>query len=138
MAFPTYTYDPTTPTGVLRLLIQDTDMSAIDPGLALDQRSAAFADEELAAFLGLSYNDYFYAASVALRSWSSNPSLMVVARTISKTEVNYGNIRADMQKAADAYYQQSINTPADAIAEISWTDPALRSIIMNAWLRQLG
>ena len=130
----TYTYDLGTAVGQLRFLIQDHDMSSVSTSLPLEQRSAAFTDQELAMMLNLR-PDLFMAAAATLRVWATNKQLIVEGRHIGKTDVDYGTIRRDMLAAADAYEQQAREQPADAIAEQGWTDFAYRQILWNEYQR---
>src|SRR5450759_4799117 len=62
----TYTYDLSTPVGVVRILTDDRDMSSVSTSLPLEQRSAVWSDEEIAQFLSLSGNDVLRAAAKGL------------------------------------------------------------------------
>lgn len=132
----TYTYNLATDVGRLRFLIQDTDMSSVSTALNLEQRSAAFTDEELAWVLTVR-PDLFYAAATCLRVWAANKQLIVIARRVGKSQVDYGSIRADLLKAADAYETQANMQPYDEIAEQAWNDFGMRDILTNEFMRQL-
>lgn len=132
----TYTYNLATDVGKVRFLIQDHDMSSVSTSLPLEQRSAVFTDEEL-AYLLANKGDAYSAAAVALRVWATNKQLIVIARRIGKTDLDYGSIRADLRALADAYDKMAQEAPADAYAEHSWTDFNVRQIINNEFLREL-
>lgn len=131
----TYTYNLATDVGRVRLLIQDNDMSSVSTSLPLEQRSAAFTDEELQYLLD-ERHDVWRAASAALRVWAANKQLIVIARRIGKTDVDYGAIRRDLLAQADAYDKQANEQPADALAEVNWDDFSMRQILTNVYLRQ--
>lgn len=130
----TYTYDLATAIGQLRLLVQDNDISSTAPTTKREQRSAAFTDEELAYMLTIR-PDVGYAAALVLRVWANNKQLIVQTRTNSKARLDYGTIRTDLLKAADAYEAMAVATPADATAEMGWSYFNERRIIWNQWLR---
>lgn len=133
----TYTYDLSHQRGVLRLLVQDNDISSVDAALPREQRSAAFSDEELDVFLGLA-PDVYSAAGALLRAWAANKQLIVTGRKFgSKGEIDYGAIRADLLKMAESYEKIARDTPADAIAEMGWNDFNVERIIGTTWQRGL-
>lgn len=134
----TYTYDPTTAVGKVRLLIDDRDMTAIDPTLPLEQRSVIFADNEVQTFLDLNGGDIFLGAAGATRTIAMNRSLLVQHRKISKTEVDFGSLRQDLLKMAVEFERVARELPADGLAEMAWTDPALRQLLVNQALRSNG
>lgn len=129
----TFTYDLSTDVGKLRLLVQDNDMSAVG-AVPMEQRSVAFSDEDLTAILTIEPNLY-EAASLTLRAWAANKQLIVVGRKFARGEVDYGQIRTDLMKLADAYHERYVNTPADAVVEQTWTDFNADRIILNEWQR---
>lgn len=131
----TYTYDIGTAVGQLRFLVQDHDMSSIAPETPLEQRSAAFSDEEL-AFVLTQQPDLLSAAAMTLRVWASNKQLIVQLRRNGKTELDYGDIRRDLLAAADAYEAQANSTAADATAEVNWNAFSERRILWNEMLRE--
>lgn len=132
----TYTYNLATDVGKLRFLIQDHDMTSVSTAIPMEQRSAAFTDEELAFVLTVR-TDLFFAAATCLRVWAANKQLIIIARRVGKSAVEYGGIRADLLKAADAYETQALTQPADALVEQTWTDLSMRQLIMNEYIRQL-
>jgi len=58
---PTFTYDPTTPNGKVRLLAQD-----------FDRENAIFSDDEIQAFMDMNEGDFRYAAASALEVIAAN------------------------------------------------------------------
>jgi hypothetical protein len=129
-----YTYDLDTDVGTVRLLVQDNDLSKVTG--ALETRSVAFSDEEIAKFIALAGPDLRMAAAATLRAWATNKQLIVVSRHFKSGSVDYGAIRADMLAAAKAYEEQAISAPADAIAEQAWTEFNAERIVVNAWSRE--
>lgn len=136
---PSYTYNPSTTVGKLRLLVQDNDLSSVDTNLPLERRSAAFSDEELQVFID-DYDHLLKSAAAVLRTWATSKQLIVVARRIGKADVDYGSIRDDLLKMAkafdDAYDKEVEQAPADATAEVAWDEFAARQIVYNYWSRQ--
>jgi hypothetical protein len=136
VSVPDYTYDLSTDTGIVRLLLDDRDMSSVSTSLPLEQRSAIFSDTEIGQFLTLSGNDVLRAAAKGLITIAGNRSLLVQSRKIGKGELDYGSVRKDLLAQAEALIAQSISQPADGIAEMIWDDFTMRRIVMNVALRQ--
>jgi hypothetical protein len=132
----TYTYNLATSTGVVRMLIDDRDMSSVSTSLPLEQRSAIFADEEIDQFLGLSGQDVLRAAAKGLITIAGNRSLLVQSRKVGKGELDFGSARKDLLAQAAALVAESISQPADGYVEQVWDDFSLRRIITNVQLRQ--
>jgi len=131
-----YTYDLTTDVGYVRLNIDDRDLSMVSLSAPLEQRSAIFTDEEIGQFISASGNDKNYAVARALMAIANNRALLIQSRRIGRTEVNFGSVRTDLMKAAEAFISLSNSEPADAIAEINYDDFTMRDIIVNTQLRQ--
>lgn len=131
-----YSYDLTTSVGVVRLLTDDRDMTAVSTTLPLEQRSAIWTDEEINQFLLLAGNDVLRAAAQGLRVLAGNRSLLVQSRRVGKAELDYGSIRRDLLAQAEALITQSNETPADGYVEQIWDDFSLRRLIGNVQLRQ--
>lgn len=140
----TYTDPSTDPIAELRLLIDDRDLSSVGDTIPFEKRSAIFSDEEMALFINRNPGSVLYAAAAALRTIASNRSLMVVSRKIGDTEVNYGSLRNDLLKQAEAYKTQAdelaggLMAPADGVAEIGYNDFNTRSIVVERYLRTGG
>lgn len=133
----TYTYDLSTPIGKIRMYIDDRDLSLTSSLVPLEERSAIFSDEELTAMYYDCVNDVMYASARALVTISGNRQLLVRTRRIGKTVVDYGNAAENLREQAMQLIKMSNMQPADALAEISWTDPAFRQILVNAQLRKV-
>ena len=132
----TYTYNLATDVGKLRLLIQDHDMTSVSTAIPPEQRSAAFTDEELQFVLDDRGGQLHRAAAMALRIWAQSKQLIIIARRIGKKELDYGQIRADLLRSAEAFDEAAAMAPADGVAEHSWTDFAMRTIITNQAQRE--
>lgn len=133
-----YTYNLATNVGVVRLFIDDRDMSSVSTSLPLEQRSAIFTDEEIQEFLDLSGQDALRASAKALITIAGNRSLLVQSRRVGKADLDYGPVRKDLLAQADALVKEAISVPADAYAEQVWDDFSLRRILQNVVLRQAG
>lgn len=133
-----YTYDLSTSVGVVRLLIDDRDMSAIDSNLSLEQRSAIFADEEIEQFISLGGQDVLRAAAKALTTIAANKSLLVQSRRVGKAEIDYGSVRRDLLALAEAMIEQSNQQPADGYASQTWNDFSLRRLYEFQQMRDAG
>lgn len=131
-----YTYDLGTPTGQVRLLLDDRDMSSVSTALPLEQRSAIFADSEIDQFIAMAGGDILRAAANGLITISGNRSLLVQNRKVGKGEIDFGSARKDLLAQAAALIEISINQPADGYAETVWDDFTLRRLLMNVVLRQ--
>ena len=137
----TYTYDPTTPLGQVRLYIDDRDFSNVDPTVPPNSRSAIFTDAELGVMLTAEGDDPMLAAARSLQTIAMNRSLLVQRREIDGVTVDYGTIRADLLRASDAYRDQAQgneNVPADGYAEHAWDDFSYRRVAWNSVQRVSG
>lgn len=130
-----YTYNPYTDQGRVRLYINDTDMSSVDTALALERRSAFFTDAEIQVFLDMNYQSILRAAAAALYAEANNHQFFVQQRQVGRTNVNFGALRADLLKQADALIALDNTLPADGFAEVVYDDFGLRRTITNTLLR---
>lgn len=64
----TYTYDPSTPAGMVRLLVTDTAVTNADVRI--------FSDQEVGAFLSLEANVVLYAAALGLETIAASEVLI--------------------------------------------------------------
>lgn len=133
-----FTYNLATAIGKVRLLIDDRDMTMATTAVPLEQRSVIFTDEEIQTFLDFNGQDVMLAAATGLRTIANNRALLVVRRTIGKTDVDYGTLRRDLLTAAEAFETEAKTQPADGFAEHTWDDFTLRRIITNYQLRTDG
>lgn len=132
-----YTYDLSSSIGQVRMYLDDRDLSSVSSVLPLEQRSAIFTDEEIGVFITQAQGDVMYASALGLITISGNRQLLVQSRRIGKTVVDYGEVRKSLQTQAQQLIKMSNMQPADALAEIAWTDPAFRQILINAQLRDM-
>lgn len=139
-----YSYDLATAVGKVRLYIDDRDLSQVSASVPYEKRSAIFADAEIEQFLAASSNEPLYAAALALITISNNRNLMVQRRVLSRTTVDFGSLRGDLLRQAEALRKQAAEmglgpmAPADGIVEMIYDDFGLRRVITNASLRTEG
>ena len=107
-----YTYDPTTDRGRVRLLVRDTD-----------EKSYVFSDAEIDVFLALAESDVFLAAAMACRN--------LTGRGVKEfTGVSLGGYRLDAStadgwsKLADVYEQMACNKARGDSVDIADLDSA--------------
>ncbi len=134
-----YTYDPLTEVGEVRLLIDDRDLRQVTAANPR-RRTAIFTDAEIGVFITRG-GSALGAASLALRTIAVNRALLVQRRQIGKTDVDYGNLRTDLLKAAKEYWDQAVligvdaMAPADGVVEHAWNDFTTRDILYNTSVR---
>ena len=131
-----YTYDLGSTTGRVRVYIDDRDMTSVSLSIPLEQRSAIFTDEEIGIFLTDSGGDVMYASARALMTIAGNRQLLVQSRRIGKTHVDFGSARRDLMAQAKELIALAVSQPVDGLAEIGYTDFAMRRIATNAYLRR--
>lgn len=100
----TFTYDPGTPLGVVRLLCTDRDPD-----------HEIFSDEEIGVFLSLNEQDVRLAAAMALDQIAASQVLI-----LKYIEVN--GLRTNGQAVANALHQQAESLRAQAAAEAAEDD----------------
>lgn len=106
----TYSYFPTTPVGMVRNLIGD-----VGPVFAL-------SDDEITGLLTMTIGDFFMAASLAcLRIAASQISLSIIRKAGNYMQ-DMTSIATNYMALADKYEEISSNVPADAQAEVIYTD----------------
>jgi hypothetical protein len=105
-----FTYDPTTNAGLVRLLITDTNSA-----------SPIFSDAEISAFLSL-YSNVFNASAVALRVIATNQVLVYKV-------IQWLHLRTDGAKMADSllalaksYDDQAIALDAESAGLFDWAE----------------
>lgn len=105
------TYDPQTPAGKVRLLVNDTDTS-----------DAIFDDGEIGVFLTMRDDDVFLAAATALRTIAGNEAL--VSKKIKLLDLSTdGPAVAKALRELAAEYEAK----ADADADLDWS-PMVTSV----------
>jgi hypothetical protein len=124
----TFTYDPTTPLGLCRLLAKDTD-----------SENPVFEDEELDALLTLEEGDVRYAAATALEGRATEQALI-----LRITEILTPGLKVDGVSGARAVmaYAASLRLQSDRavegsfdIAEQVFSPDGFRQRILNQRLR---
>lgn len=100
----TFTYDPGTPLGVVRLLCTDRDPD-----------HEIFTDEEIGVFLGLNEQDVRLAAAMALDQIAASQVLI-----LKYIEVN--GLKTNGQAVANALHQQAESLRSRAAAEAAEDD----------------
>ncbi len=100
----TFTYDPETPLGTVRLLCTDRD-----PDYEI------FSDEEITVFLSLNEQDVRLAAAMALDQIAASQALI-----LKYIEVN--GLKTNGQAVANALHQQAESLRAQAAAEAAEDD----------------
>ena len=100
----TFTYDPGTPTGTVRLLCTDRDPD-----------HEIFSDEEIGVFLSLNEQDVRLAAAMALDQIAASQVLI-----LKYIEVN--GLRTNGQAVANALHQQAESLRSHAAAEAAEDD----------------
>ncbi|PKN91102.1 MAG: hypothetical protein CVU44_21025 [Chloroflexi bacterium HGW-Chloroflexi-6] len=124
----TYTYDPTTSIGKMRMIIQDKD-----------EQNVFFQDEELQAFLDMA-SDVRRAAADALESMASNQVMVLkVVRTLSLSTDGAATARALREHAKILRDQADLADAGDGglfeIAEFAGDVFTQRERIWNQMLR---
>lgn len=134
-----FSYDPATDIGRVRLLIQDWDVRNV--GGERGTWSCVFTDEELAAILadwGTNAGRYFWAACTALTSIAADASKLAVRVRIGDYEEEPDNIAIQLRQQAGEFRTMALqldsdasDVPADAVAEMAWDDFTQREILRN-------
>lgn len=130
-----YTYNPATDQGKVRLYINDTDVTSVDTALPLEQRSMFFTDAEIQVFLDMNNQSILRAAAAALSAEANNHQFFVQQREVGKTNINFGSLRNDLLKQAAALIDLDNSLPADGYAEVIYDDFGLRRTLLNTFER---
>lgn len=121
----TFTYDLTTLVGKIRNLIADVDST-----------SPIMYDEEITAMLNIRLNDLFSTAALCLRRIAANKALTARLRKAGNFTEDNRQIAQDLLKAAQVYEDLSVNVPADAQADVVYTDFNYNQLILNRVLNR--
>lgn len=106
-------YDPTTPAGKVRLLINDV---AAPP-------NQVFGDDEIAAFLALEDNDVRYAAAQALDTIATNEALVLKVTKTMDLQTDGAKLADSLHRRAQALRAQADSDPDEAFVVIEFADP---------------
>lgn len=115
-----HTYDPTTDTGRIRLLIGDTDLTA-----------PLFSDEELDAFLDLEGSVYL-AAALALDTIANDEALTLKAVTVLDLTTNGPAVATALREGAYRLRELDGNTIYFDFAQMALTPEQVREIWLDA------
>lgn len=120
-----YTYDLGTDVGKVRNLINDTTQS-----------TAILSDEEISAILTQTGSDILQSAAMACRKISAKYALLAVSKSAGNYSENKSGISKAYLELAKDFEEQARNTPADASAEIIYTDFNYRQLVEDKVHRQ--
>lgn len=104
---PVSTYDPNTPAGQVRLLLNDVDMTA-----------AVFDDSEIAAFLALEGGNVKLAAAQAIDTNADNEALASKVLTTQDLSTDGSKIADALRQRAAALRQQVVDGDADGFFDV--------------------
>jgi len=125
-----FTFDPTTDCGKVRLLIQDDD-----------EAYEFYTDEKIDAFLTMGEdcegNTIFHAAALALESWASNQLMILKVTTHMDISVDGASVAREMRMRAGILRKQAVEATTDAgfqIAELglgsfSWIEQTVNEAL---------
>lgn len=103
-----FTFDPTTDRGRVRLLVADTDQS--------DPDTQIFEDGEIDAFLSLGNNEVFEAAALACESVAASASRSAIAwRALGQQRIDKRDVPEHYRALADRYREKARSVPAEEI-----------------------
>lgn len=92
----TFSYDPTTSVGRIRLVINDSDV-----------HRPIFSDEELTAFLSIEGNDVLRGAAMALETIASNEVMVSKVITLLDLTTNGAAVSAELRALAGVLRERS-------------------------------
>ena len=119
-----FTIDPTTPTGRVHCLINDVDPS-----------NPLFTDTIINAFLSLWSGDVFLAAAQAMTALASSTALLARMKMAGNYKEDLCGMANECREAAKMFTDMANNVPAEAQAEVFWTDFSYRDTLRNKSLR---
>lgn len=122
----TFTYDLTTLVGKIRNLIGDVDSTSV-----------IMYDEEITVMLNIRLNDLFSTAALCLRRIAASKALVSRLRKAGNFTQDDRQISKDLLEAAKVYEDLSISVPADAQADVVYTDFNYNQLILNRVLNRL-
>ncbi len=105
-------YDPSTPAGRVRLLINDVDPT-----------SPVFADDEITAFLDLEDGDVRYAAAQALDTIATNEALVLKVVKTMDLQTDGAKVAEALMVRAKALRDQADTDSDGTIEVITFADP---------------
>jgi hypothetical protein len=123
----TFTYDPTTPRGQVRLLCTDVDSA-----------NQIFSDAEIDAFLTLEANDVRYGAAQALDTIASQQALVLKVIRLLDLQTDGAKVAAELRARAVGLREQSDADASFDVVEMVPNDFAARERIWKEFLRGGG
>lgn len=108
-----FTYDPTTARGRVRLLLSDTDAS--------DSTKQIFTDAEIDAFLAMEGNELYAAAAAACESLAANTARSAILMRLEKLlAIDRKEIPKHFRELAMMYRKRSVSAPAEEIDSMDY------------------
>ena len=130
-----FTYDVSTDSGRVRLLISDTD--------TLTPANQLFQDEEIAAFLALENGNVRLAAAQALETMASTQVMVLKVITRGDISTNGAAVSQALLARADKLRKQNDEGSGDVSGMVDWAETvedrfSWREQIRNETLRSLS
>lgn len=129
----TFSSDPATPIGILRMKLNDIDFSNVDGPRS--KWSAQFTDEELQALLNDWNGQTDFALAEGLRILATRPAYLVSQIKLLNMEISVGDLSAKLLRAADAIFEGRAKVPWESIYEVDVNDYSARQIMKNSVYR---
>jgi len=118
------TFDLNTNVGKVRNIIGDSDTS-----------DAHFTDEQISSFLTIQSNDLFLTSAMALRSMAANKAFIEKARRAGNYWEDTKGISKALLAAAEKLEVMAREAPAEAVADVVYTDFNYNDILIKKSLR---
>lgn len=113
MASSSFTFDPDTKRGQVRLLIADTNVGDADRRI--------FSDAEIDAFLSLESEDVYGAAATACRSIAASASKSAIAWRALERRFDKKQVPNHYRELAQDYERRSVEgAPAEEVASMAY------------------
>lgn len=119
-----FTFNTSNNIGKVRAMVGDVTES-----------TSVLSDEQITVFLDIQSNDLFKSAAMALRAMSANKAILAKYRRAGNYTEDTRNIAKGLLDLAKDYEEQSNLVPADAQAEIIYTDFNFNEILINKIVR---
>lgn len=108
-----YSFDPTTDRGKVRLLVADTDVG--------NENKRIFSDAEIDAFLDLENNEVYPAAAAACRSVSASASKSAIAWRALDRRIDKKDVPEHFRDLADKYEERAVRgEPAEEVSSMAY------------------
>ncbi|KAA3645331.1 MAG: hypothetical protein DWQ07_12750 [Chloroflexi bacterium] len=127
-----FTYDPTTPRGLVRLLIHDTD--------DVTAANQIFQDNEIDAFLNLEGDNVKRAAAQALMSIAAKEALILKVMKLLDITTDGAKLANSLREQAKQWREEADVDEAAAGDDFDWAEPvydvfSARQKLINEALR---